>query len=68
VLEIIQNAVDNSYPEGVLPTLEIELRPSHLQIWCNEVGFEEDHVRAFCSIGNSTKKNKRGYIGMSISP
>jgi len=24
-------------------------------------------VKAFCSIGSSTKKNKKGYIGVSVS-
>ena len=67
ILEMIQNAVDNSYAAGVSPTLEIELRRSDLQIWCNEVGFNEANVKAFCSIGNSTKKNKKGYIGVSLS-
>ena len=64
---MIQNAVDNPYAEGVSPTLEIELRQTDLQVWCNEVGFSEANVKAFCSIGSSTKKNKKGYIGVSVS-
>ena len=62
VLEMIQNVDDNEYTVKA-PILEIELFPSHMQLWNNEVGFEEKHVKAFCSIGNSTKKKQKGYTG-----
>ena len=68
VLEIVQNAADNLYDADVQPTLELELTESFMQIWCNETGFSEANVKAFCSIGNSTKKKKKGYIGMQLLP
>lgn len=63
VMEIIQNADDNSYASGVEPELHIELRSTYMMIQCNELGFEAAHVRAFCGIRQSTKKNQTGYIG-----
>ncbi|KAH8077516.1 hypothetical protein BXZ70DRAFT_962644 [Cristinia sonorae] len=63
LLEFIQNADDNSYPEGVAPTLKIRLEPGWLIIQSNELGFTEENVKALCKIGASTKKNKEGYIG-----
>ncbi|KAH7102342.1 hypothetical protein BKA62DRAFT_769775 [Auriculariales sp. MPI-PUGE-AT-0066] len=63
IFEIIQNAVDNTYSPGALPTLEIELWPSFMQIWCNEMGFTEKDVRGFCSVGDSSKRNNKEQIG-----
>jgi hypothetical protein len=36
-----------------------------LYVFNNELGFREEHVRAVCNVGNSTKKGKgaQGYIG-----
>ena len=28
-----------------------------------QVGFNEDNIRALCNVGDSTKQNKQGYIG-----
>jgi len=64
ILEVIQNADDNLYETGVEPTLklilselEIEGVRSRAVLICNnEKGFQEKHVKAICSIGNSTKK------------
>ncbi|KZV84329.1 hypothetical protein EXIGLDRAFT_842290 [Exidia glandulosa HHB12029] len=63
VLEVIQNATDNSYAPGSEPELRFVLRGSYMETECNEVGFTAENVRAFCGIGQSTKKNKAGYIG-----
>ncbi|EJD42202.1 hypothetical protein AURDEDRAFT_152983 [Auricularia subglabra TFB-10046 SS5] len=63
VLEVIQNADDNTYAPDTEPELRIVLRHSHMEIQCNEVGFSDENVRAFCGIGQSTKKNQSGYIG-----
>ena len=66
VLELIQNADDNTYVSSVTPTLAVDLSGSRLNVQCNEVGFNAQNVRAICSIGKSTKKNISGYIGMYL--
>ena len=63
VLELLQNADDNTYLEGETPTLILQLDKSHMTVWCNERGFSEQNVRAICSIGKSTKAGSSGYIG-----
>lgn len=63
VLELIQNADDNTYPEGVLPRLSFSISPQRLLLTNNEVGFSKDHVRAICDVGKSSKRSKNGYIG-----
>ena len=66
VLELIQNADDNAYPDGVIPTLVVVLEDSRLTVQCNEIGFDEANIRAICSIGQSTKRDRKGtsgYIG-----
>jgi hypothetical protein len=69
ILELIQNADDNTY-ENDVPTIAFHLSRSRgawqLRVDCNEVGFEKENVEALCAIGESTKKAKqraRGYIG-----
>ncbi len=63
VLELVQNADDNTYPHGTLPKLVFELIGPVLSIRCNEAGFNEDDVRAICAIRRSTKKDPSRYIG-----
>lgn len=63
LLELVQNADDNEYAEGVAPTLAFRLTPEELVASNNELGFLEKNVRALCSAGESSKKNKVGYIG-----
>lgn len=63
VLELIQNADDNTYLEGVLPRLSFSISPQRLLLSNNEVGFSKDHVRAICDVGKSSKRSKNGYIG-----
>ncbi|XP_039509577.1 protein NO VEIN isoform X2 [Pimephales promelas] len=65
VLELIQNADDNSYPEGgETPALMFVVERDCITIMNNESGFEESNVRAVCDVGRSTKgKHKYGYIG-----
>lgn len=63
LLELVQNADDNEYAEGVAPTLAFRLMPGELVAFNNELGFLEKNVRALCSAGESSKKNKVGYIG-----
>ncbi|KAF6137957.1 hypothetical protein GIB67_041830 [Kingdonia uniflora] len=74
LMEIIQNAEDNEYEEGVNPSLEFIVTseditdtgaPATLLIFNNEKGFSRKNVESICSVGRSTKKGqrKRGYIG-----
>lgn len=63
VLELVQNADDNDYPTGVVPQLTFKLKPKQLILVNNEVGFNERNVKALCSVGESSKANKAGYIG-----
>lgn len=63
VMELMQNADDNMYPDGTIPTLKLQLFPHALVIFNNEVGFEEDNIVAVCNVGGSTKQGLTGYIG-----
>uniref|UniRef100_W5MY83 Wu:fj29h11 n=1 Tax=Lepisosteus oculatus TaxID=7918 RepID=W5MY83_LEPOC len=66
VLELIQNADDNSYPVdgGLQPALTFMVEKDCISILNNECGFEERNIRAVCDVGRSTKgKHKYGYIG-----
>ncbi|KFZ20533.1 hypothetical protein V501_00065 [Pseudogymnoascus sp. VKM F-4519 (FW-2642)] len=70
LLELIQNADDNTFQENAVPTLSFHIVGSgntwQMLISCNEVGFEEANIEALCRIGDSTKKVKdrtKGYIG-----
>jgi hypothetical protein len=63
VLEVIQNAADNSYPGGTKPTLMIQLNQQQIIVKSNENGFNNDNVLAICSVGKSHKKNTVGFIG-----
>ncbi|KAL1217317.1 Protein NO VEIN [Cardamine amara subsp. amara] len=74
LMELIQNAEDNEYPEGVDPSLEFVITseditatgaPATLLILNNEKGFSEKNIESICSVGRSTKKGNRklGYIG-----
>ncbi|KAJ4849815.1 hypothetical protein Tsubulata_024017, partial [Turnera subulata] len=68
LMELIQNAEDNSYPDGVEPTLEFVLTgkditglgaPATLLIFHDGIGFSKQNIESLCSIGLSTKKRKR---------
>jgi hypothetical protein len=63
VSELVQNADDNSYDDGLKPTLLIQLYSHAVVIYNNEVGFSESNIIAICNVGGSTKKNQTGYIG-----
>ncbi|KAM4715626.1 uncharacterized protein FYW61_018477 isoform 2-T2 [Anableps anableps] len=66
VLELIQNADDNSYPSGggVVPALAFVVERDCITVLNNETGFQERNIRAICDVGRSTKgKHKYGYIG-----
>jgi len=66
LLELIQNADDNSYRSGVSPTLSISLDGDYLRVDCNEIGFQPDQIEAICTIAWSTKKRSSDstyYVG-----
>ncbi|XP_050219980.1 protein NO VEIN [Mercurialis annua] len=64
LLELVQNADDNIYPESVEPTLTFILQESGIVVLNNEEGFSAQNIRALCDVGNSTKKGSgAGYIG-----
>lgn len=67
VLELIQNADDNKYPDGTQPSLSFKIEPARIVVSNNEVGFAKDNVEALCQIGESTKVKENikgaGYIG-----
>ena len=71
VLELIQNADDNSYNESLLstgpvsvPALKFIIGPSSVTVLNNEVGFSERNIHAICDVGRSTKgAHQSGYIG-----
>jgi hypothetical protein len=72
LLELIQNAEDNSYGDAT-PELSFVLLdddPTGTQgadgclcIFNNEVGFTEENIESISSVGASTKKKVDGYIG-----
>ncbi|KAF8016189.1 hypothetical protein BT93_H1641 [Corymbia citriodora subsp. variegata] len=63
LLELVQNADDNTYVENVEPALVFILQESGIIILNNERGFSDKDIRALCDVGNSTKKGSAGYIG-----
>ncbi|KAK4482579.1 hypothetical protein RD792_009742 [Penstemon davidsonii] len=64
LLELVQNADDNIYPENVEPTLTFILQEKGIIVLNNEKGFLANNIRALCDVGNSTKKgHNAGYIG-----
>ncbi|KAI0406032.1 hypothetical protein F4802DRAFT_560462 [Xylaria palmicola] len=65
LFELLQNADDNEY-DCPNPTIEFFYENRRLDVYCNERGFEEKHVRALCAIRRSTKrgaKNSNRFIG-----
>jgi hypothetical protein len=63
LLELVQNADDNHYADGVSPALTFRLHANELVVSNNELGFAPKNVKALCSAGESSKRNKAGYIG-----
>ena len=74
IFELTQNADDNHYPENAERLLKFVLlendptgTPGSQGCLCvlnDEKGFERQHVKSLCDIGNSTKQgNREGYIG-----
>eukprot|EP00775_Hariotina_reticulata_P003174 gene3174-3452_t len=71
VLELVQNADDNSYTPGVVPAVEFLLLPGAVVVINNETGLTAADVRALCDVGASTKKGAAaggciGYKGLGF--
>ena len=71
LLELIQNADDNSYASGVIPSLHMSLDrkagQGYFRSDCNEIGFTFSQLDALTQVNKSTKKStsngQKGYIG-----
>ena len=61
--ELIQNADDNQYDERVVASLKFNFFEDRLEVHCNETGFNEKQIIAICSLGESTKKERKDNIG-----
>ena len=62
-MEVIQNADDNKYLEGEVPTVSITVSPKHVKIECNEEGFSREKFQVLCRIGQSSQMPGQGYTG-----
>ena len=56
IYELIQNADDNSYLDGVVPSIFIDLNDVDLRFHNNEVGWQKEHITAACTVKLSTKE------------
>ncbi|CAM6113575.1 unnamed protein product [Calypogeia fissa] len=64
VLELVQNADDNAYHQGVEAALLFLIQEGRIVVLNNEKGFTAANIRALCDVGNSTKAGMNvGYIG-----
>ena len=66
VLELIQNADDNSYDDATdfIPSVLFLVESDMISVYNNETGFVEKQVKAVCDVGSSTKpKENPGFIG-----
>ncbi|OAQ65575.1 hypothetical protein VFPBJ_11205 [Purpureocillium lilacinum] len=64
IFELLQNADDNVYSNATsAPYAAFYLFHKKVIVECNEDGFTEAHLRAICSIGNSSKVGNHGYTG-----
>lgn len=63
IYELIQNAEDNKYADGIHPCLNFTLRNGCLIVDSNETGFTPKNITAISQVGQSTKIRKTGFIG-----
>ncbi|KYG13736.1 hypothetical protein FVEG_13982 [Fusarium verticillioides 7600] len=59
VFELLQNADDKNDPSFI----SFQIHPKHIVVECNEDGFTSLDLKAICSVGESTKTAKHGYVG-----
>jgi hypothetical protein len=63
-LELLQNADDNDYADGVAPSIVFERFADRIQVHTNEIGFTPKNVDSLCAIGDSSKiEQKTDRIG-----
>lgn len=69
VMELLQNADDNSYLASDTNTnsqekiIKFQITENTLFVYNNERGFSADNIYGVCRVGGSTKKAMKGYIG-----
>ncbi|CCT72545.1 uncharacterized protein FFUJ_12423 [Fusarium fujikuroi IMI 58289] len=67
VFELLQNAEDNSFRKADKkndpPFISFQVHPKRIVVECNEDGFTSLDLKAICSVGESTKTAKHGYVG-----
>ena len=65
VMELIQNAEDNTYNPDIQPYLRFFIKSDTLIVSNNEAGFNREDVENICSVGQTAKSKKKGlgYIG-----
>ncbi|KAG4253684.1 hypothetical protein FPRO04_08918 [Fusarium proliferatum] len=67
VFELLQNAEDNSFRKADKkndpPFISFLVHPKRIVVECNEDGFTSLDLKAICSVGESTKTAKHGYVG-----
>ena len=63
VLELLQNAEDNSYAPDVVPEIRFVLTNDAILVQNNEDGFSEKNIRSLCDVANSSKEKRLGYVG-----
>ncbi|KAF4434928.1 hypothetical protein FACUT_7588 [Fusarium acutatum] len=67
VFELLQDAKDNSFrkadDKNDPPFISFQIQPKHIVVECNEDGFTSLDLKAICSVGESTKTAKHGYVG-----
>jgi len=56
-LELIQNADDSQYSENSTPYFFIKMKSDYIWTTNNELGFNNENVRALCLIDGSTKQS-----------
>lgn len=54
--ELLQNADDCTYKEGVVPEFKLKIKDNKITVSYNELGFTKQNVRAITAIGESTKR------------
>ena len=55
--ELLQNADDCRYPDGVVPSFNLDIQDGKIIVSYNECGFTRANVRAITAIGESTKNS-----------
>lgn len=60
-MEFIQNMDDTAYADSVMPAVKFTYTPGRLRIDSNQIGFGMKDINAICSIGSSTKNDRKSF-------